>query len=174
MWGAARLAAFLGDRDDQGLRLNDLLTHRPRHLVRGGLVGETAHHDHHAFLGPRSCQSQRQSTIGWEKFPRSRQSWPSRFIRPRYCQKQRHHHHELGKIPGETAIHGHPALLDPPRAKTSNRLGKTPAGTANHGHFQEQRRSDWSNQKGRPLSPSRATGDILRGPILRIEGVKPF
>ena len=40
MWTAARIAAFLGDRNDQGLQLDDLLPDGPRHLAREGRVGE--------------------------------------------------------------------------------------------------------------------------------------
>ena len=71
MWSEARIAAFLGDRDVRGLRLNDLLLDGPPRLVRGGLVGEAASHGDRAFLGPRSRQIQRQPAIGWEKFDRN-------------------------------------------------------------------------------------------------------
>ena len=56
MWSEARIAAFPGDRDDQGLRLNDILPNGLRLLVREGLVGEAANDGHHAFLDPRPCQ----------------------------------------------------------------------------------------------------------------------
>ena len=194
MWSATSTAAFLRDCDDRGLRLDDLLPDRPRHLVRGSLLGEIADDGHRTFLDPPraktrdnslgktpsepandghlayfrspSCQSQRDvQRPGWEKFrgnrqswrsrfdwiavvpkpatthnrlgensSETRQSWPFRFIQPRYCQKQRHPRHELGKIPGETAIHGHLALLDRDLAKTSD--NSRPAGKKSSGNRQ--------------------------------------
>ena len=60
---------------------------------REGRVGEIANHRHHAFLGSRSCQTQRDPAAG------------------------------LGKIPAKPANHGHFALFDHDIAKNSDKPG---------------------------------------------------
>ena len=68
MWSAVWIAAFLRDRDDRGFQFDDKLPDGSGPLIRGGLIGETANHGHHAFLGSRSRQCQQPA---WGKFQRN-------------------------------------------------------------------------------------------------------
>ena len=68
MWNAARIAAFLRDRDKRGLPFDDIHPDGPGRLVRGGLVEASRQQSPSRPFGPRSRPNRRPA---WEKFQRN-------------------------------------------------------------------------------------------------------
>ena len=96
---------------------------RPRNRL-GKTPAETANHGHHALIGQRCRQNPRQRATNWGKIPAKPPIMAMWLYSTAMSPKAATLRHELGKIPEETAIHGHLALYGP-RSRPSQRQHAT-------------------------------------------------